>query len=266
MSVTAPHLNLSALEAIAKIIGDRYTGPEITAFFRKAGFPQVSHDGSTKWRFTLVALENLQREIYGDANIAKVLETLCNPQEFFGRPEAHSELVERIDEIVSFYGLVVDRKTGKLAVSEKARAELRRRESAEAQAFDARKLHPEVIKHGRDLFVQGRHFHAVFECCKAFDRAVASKSLIDEHGEKLMGIALSLSGPLKLNSQRSQSEINEQEGIMHLCKGLMRAIRNPEAHEPELDWPIDQRDALDILSLISFLYRKLGAAVYFKSP
>jgi len=78
-------------------------------------------------------------------------------------------------------------------------------------------------------------------------------------------MALSLSGTLKLNSQQTQTEINEQEGIMHLCKGLMRAIRNPEAHEPQLDWPLDQQDALDVLSLISFLYRKIETAVYFKA-
>lgn len=266
MSVTIPHLHLSALEAIAKIIGDRYTGTAITAFFRKAGFPQIRHDGSTKWKFVACALEQIQNQPYGNANIAKILEALCNPQEFFGNPNAHAEIIDKIDEIVSFYSLIVDCKTGKLVVSEKARAELRQREPVEAQAFDARNLHPEVIKHGRNLFIQGRHFHAVFECCKAFDRYVADKSLVNEHGDRLMGAALSLSGPLKLNAQRSQSEINEQEGIMHLCKGLMRAIRNPEAHEPELDWPIDQQDALDILSLISFLYRKVEIAIYFGSP
>jgi uncharacterized protein (TIGR02391 family) len=180
------------------------------------------------------AFEKLQNAAYGDVNIARVLETLCNPQEYFGQPEAHANVVERIDEIVSFYGLSVDPRTGKLLVSEQARAELRQRKSAEVQAFDSRRFHSEVIKHGRELFVQGRHFHAVFECCKAFDRLVASKAQIDEHGDKLMGMALSLSGTLKLNSQRTQTEVNEQEGVMHLCKGLMRAIRNPEAHEPQL--------------------------------
>jgi uncharacterized protein (TIGR02391 family) len=264
--MSVPNFHLSALEAIAKIIGERYTGSEITAFFRKAGFPQISHDGSTKWRFTFAALEHVQKATNGNINIAKIIETLCNPQEFFGRPEEYTRIVDEIDEIMGFYGLCVDPKTGKLLVSEKAKAELRERESAEAKALDSRLLHREVIKHGRELFVRGRHFHAVFECCKAFDRLVASKSLINEHGDKLMGIALSLSGPLKLNTQRTQSEVNEQEGIMHLCKGLMRAIRNPEAHEPELDWPINQQDALDILSLISFLYRKIESAVYYGGP
>lgn len=264
--MNVPSFKLSALEAIAKIIGDRYTGSEITAFFRKAGFSKIMHDGSTKWRFTFSALEHIQKLPSGNTDIAKILEALCNPQEFFGRPDEHSQLIDIVDEIVGFYGLKIDPKSGKLLVSGEAKAELRQRESAEAKAFDGREFHREVVKHGRDLFVQGRHFHAVFECCKAFDRLVANKSHVTEHGDKLMGMALSMSGPLKLNTQQSQSEINEQEGIMHLCKGLMRAVRNPEAHEPELDWPITQKDALDILSLISFLYRKIDLAVYYQGP
>ena len=78
-----------------------------------------------------------------------------------------------------------------------------------------------------------------------------------------MGAALSLRGPLKINTQRSETEQNEQEGVMHLCMGLMRAIRNPEAHEPELDWTITQEDALNILSLVSFLWQKIDTAKYF---
>ena len=84
---------------------------------------------------------------------------------------------------------------------------------------------------------------------------------MEKHGSELMSAALSLKGPLKLNSQRTETEKNEQEGIMHVCMGLMRAIRNPESHEPELDWPITREDALDILSLISFLYRQIDKTV-----
>lgn len=266
MSGKIPHFNLSALEAIAKIIGDRYTGTEISAFFRKAGFPEIVHDGSTKWRFVFSALEAIQKSPNGDANIAKILEILCDPQEFFGNPELHTHILGDIDEILSFYGLSINPQNGKLIVSTEAKAKLRKRKSIEAEVFDARQLHPEVVKHGRNLFIQSRHYHAVFECCKAFDRFVANKAQINEHGDKLMGAALNVNGTLKLNSLQTQSEINEQEGVMHLCKGLMRAIRNPEAHEPELDWPINQQDALDILSLISFLYRKIEAAIFFKMP
>src|SRR5947209_2402063 len=50
-----------------------------------------------------------------------------------------------------------------------------------------------------------------------------------------------------------------------LSAGLMSAIRNPTAHEPAVDWPISLDDCLDILSFISFLYRQLDKAVYFKA-
>jgi uncharacterized protein (TIGR02391 family) len=92
---------------------------------------------------------------------------------------------------------------------------------------------------------------------------VSEKSKIDKHGSDLMRASQSLKGPLKLNTQRTETERNEQEGLMHLCMGLMRAIRNPESHEPELDWPITREDALDILSLISFLYRQIDEAIFY---
>lgn len=43
-----------------------------------------------------------------------------------------------------------------------------------------------------------------------------------------------------------------------------RNKRNPTAHEPAITWLIDKQDCLDILSLISFLYRQLDKAVYFR--
>jgi hypothetical protein len=48
---------------------------------------------------------------------------------------------------------------------------------------------------------------------------------------------------------------------MYLCMGLMNAVRTPQAHEPELHWPMSREDTLDVLALLSFLFRKLAAAV-----
>lgn len=65
-------------------------------------------------------------------------------------------------------------------------------------------------------------------------------------------------------AQITETERNEQEGIMHLSRGIMGAIRNLQAHEPALDWPITKEDALDLLSFLSFLFRKLDKTAYFK--
>jgi len=260
--VNIEQFNLSALEAIAQIIGDRYKGSEITELFKKAGFPEIVHDGSTKWRFVYAELQDLQKQDYGPHNIAKIIEKLCDPQEYFGNADNYALIVDSINEIVSFYGLKVS-ENGKIFFDSSVSPKLKSSQKIAEKIFDERNYHLEVRKHGQKLFVEEKYFHAVFECCKAFEKYVKEKSNIDKHGSKLMSNALSLSGPLKLNTQTTETEKNEQNGIMHLCMGLTSAIRNKGAHEPELDWPISQEDALDILSLLSFLWRKIDSTVYY---
>jgi len=42
--------------------------------------------------------------------------------------------------------------------------------------------------------------------------------------------------------------------------GLFGAVRNPTAHAPKVTWPMTEQDALDVLSLVSFVHRKLDSA------
>jgi uncharacterized protein (TIGR02391 family) len=52
----------------------------------------------------------------------------------------------------------------------------------------------------------------------------------------------------------------EQRGFMNLLKGLFGTFRNTAAHAPKITWKIDEQDALDILSLISLVHRRLDSA------
>ena len=45
-----------------------------------------------------------------------------------------------------------------------------------------------------------------------------------------------------------------------LAKGLFSAVRNPTAHAPKVAWAVERQDALDILTLVSLLHRRLDAA------
>lgn len=133
------------------------------------------------------------------------------------------------------------------------------------EEFLRRNFHAEVIKHSQKLFAQGNYFHAVFESAKAYNKDVKQKSMSDKDGQALM---LSVwgceNGVLKITSCKTQTDKDFQDGIKFISGGLMSAIRNPTAHEPAIHWPIDKQDCLDILSLISFLYRQFDKAVYFK--
>ena len=168
-----------------------------------------------------------------------------------------------MNEVLNFYGFKINA-DGKMVINNESSRALRSSESEDAKIFDLRKFHPEVIKHGRSLFKEQHYFHAVSECCKAFDKYVSEKSKISKRGIELMSAALSLNGTLKLNKQETETEKNEQEGTMHLCFGLMKAIRNPTGHETEIDRKIPPEDALDILSLISLLYRSIDKSSYYK--
>jgi len=130
--------------------------------------------------------------------------------------------------------------------------------------FHKRNFHSEIHLHSKKLFIQGNYFHAVFESAKAFNNQVKQKAISQKDGEPLMMESFSLNGVLKITKCESDSEKNVQEGIKFLSSGLMRAVRNPTAHEPALDWPINKQDCLDLLSLISFLFRQLDNATYFK--
>lgn len=69
--------------------------------------------------------------------------------------------------------------------------------------------------------------------------------------------AFSANSPtLKLNKFVSASEKDEQRGYMDIFAGTMIGIRNPRAHEHELD---DEPEvALEILVLANHLMRKLN--------
>jgi len=134
------------------------------------------------------------------------------------------------------------------------------------QLFHLRNFHPEVTKHAQKLYLQGNYFHAVFEACKAYNQQVKQKAQSDKDGNALMLEVWGCEkGVLKVTQCNSQTDKDVQDGIKFLSAGLMGAIRNPTAHEPALLWPIDKQDCLDILSFISFLFRQLDKAVYFKA-
>jgi uncharacterized protein (TIGR02391 family) len=138
-------------------------------------------------------------------------------------------------------------------------------ESKDKKEFLQRGFHSEVIRHCQVLFVQGNYFHAVFEACKVYNKLVAEKALSSKDGEPLMMEVWGWqNGVLKVTACQTETDKNVQDGIKFLSAGLMRAMRNPTAHEPALHWPITKEDCLDMLNFVSFLLRQLDKAVYYK--
>ena len=76
-----------------------------------------------------------------------------------------------------------------------------------------------------------------------------------------MSKAFSIQNPILILAPLiTESAKSEQKGFANLLIGLFGAVRNPLAHAPKTTWPMSEQDALDILTLISLVHRKLDHA------
>jgi len=124
--------------------------------------------------------------------------------------------------------------------------------AAPSTYFDRLNLHPRILTVARERFMGGQPWDAVFAASKAVINFVKERSdRYDLDGTPLVRTVFSKNDPiLAFNELSNPTELDEQEGIMHLFEGAVLAIRNPGGHSfPEGS---DQR-AIEYLSLISML-------------
>lgn len=106
-----PRLNKlsdEVLEYIAHIIAGIKTGSEITEFFRVAGFPEIRHDGSTKWRFVYGALQKLNEE--SPYHVVKVIEKLADPKQYIGQEDLHRKVIEDLKKALKCEDITINEK------------------------------------------------------------------------------------------------------------------------------------------------------------
>jgi len=98
--------------------------------------------------------------------------------------------------------------------------------------FDRIQFHPKVVEASRELFKDGHYRDAIYRAFVEVNNFVKDKADSQLDGRKLMSTVFSLDSPIiKLNSLKTQSDRDEQEGFMFLFMGAMEGIRNPKAHE-----------------------------------
>lgn len=109
------------------------------------------------------------------------------------------------------------------------------------------------------LFMDGHYTRAVEEAFKFLNNLVKRRAGLPEDGAPLMRRAFSLNSPiLTLNSGRSRSEQDEQQGHMEILAGCMTGIRNPRAHEH--DWVDNEKRALQLLAFADYLVQRVKSA------
>jgi uncharacterized protein (TIGR02391 family) len=132
-------------------------------------------------------------------------------------------------------------------------AQLKRRaEEKQREILRDADVHPRIAEACINHFENGEYRSAVLDACLALNRLVQDKSgRPDLDGAKLMWKVFSPDEKvLVINELADESDISEQNGVMHLLAGAMLALRNPRAHA--LD-PDAFEGALDRIMLLSLL-------------
>ena len=128
-----------------------------------------------------------------------------------------------------------------------------------------RGVHHDVLAFCKAELIQHNYFHAVFEATKSVADKIRSMSGLTGDGAGLVDQALGLGQGgmplLAFNSLQTETERDEQKGLMNLIKGMFGAFRNVTAHAPKILWTVTEQDALDLLTIASLIHRRLDSAV-----
>ena len=111
------------------------------------------------------------------------------------------------------------------------------------------------------LFAGGHYALAVQQACIYFANMVSKTSgRADKDGADLMWTVFSPHNPvLRLNDLQTKSDKNEQQGYMEIFAGAMTGIRNPRAHEHDIE--DSPEDAFALLVFYDHLMRMLNNSI-----
>jgi uncharacterized protein (TIGR02391 family) len=258
------------LEAVSKALGhtsEGLTGPEIAHALATCRIPDVDPN-NTKWKrlYNALAAEQGKR---GSANhVIGFIHISMKPVRWSGKRAEFEQLRTRLNAALLFVGLELHedgavRRTN--AVSTLGEAE--KRAFRLRTALEDRNVHPDVLHFCRAELLQENYFHAVLEASKSVANKIRSRTGLTSDGATLATEAFAPgkagSPKLAINNLSNDTELGEQRGFTNLLVGLFGTFRNPTAHAEKIYWPITEQDALDILSLVSLVHRKLDVAQTF---
>ncbi len=256
----------SILQSISDVLGatnDGLSGSKISRYLRDCNIHDINPSLSKRERIYEALKEKQSADRCGD-NVAAFIQHSMDPVRYHNAQEWFEETRSRLNHVLAFAGYEL-RENGKLHHTEsvETHCEANARASRLRQDLLIRRVHPDVLNYCRDELLVDNYFHAVFEATKSVADKIRSLSGLTIDGSELVEQAFSFKSTiphLALSSLRTESEKSEQKGFINLLKGLFGTFRNTTAHAPKITWKIEEQDALDILSLVSLVHRRLDSA------
>lgn len=266
-----PPFSASSLESISKILGDTdngLTGSKIGQILTECSIADT-HPTHTKWQRLYNALTNHQNEKQYGNHVVAFINKVIDPVKHTSKPEIFRKYREQLIPILSFSALGIN-ENGKINWVKKAESlddALSRANRIKAE-LERRKAHAEVMLYCREELMRESSFHAVLEALKGIASRMRALSGFGEDGAELVTKMFSLgkddNPEFAINDLKDDSMKSEQKGFVNLLIGMFGMFRNTTAHAARISWLMPETDALDILTAVSLVHRKLDKAYKYK--
>lgn len=254
-------LSGNIIEGIARILGDTskgLTGSEINHLLSQSKLKNPD-PGITKWKRIYNSFVEFQNRTHISNNIFTFILITMDPSRYIGQSQLFHELRDDLNQQLSFAGFKISEE-GKLQKVKIAKTlkDAEERANRLKSKLKNRNAHDEIFKYCKAELLANNYFHSVFEAVKSLAERIRTKSGLTKDGSALIDEAFSIKNPLlKINDLSSETMESEHKGFANLIKGVFGMFRNTTAHAPKITWSISEEDALDILSTISLIHRKL---------
>lgn len=255
-------IDSGTLEGLSKILGDTtkgLTGPELSKFIPESGLIDVDFS-NTKWKRLYNSFAEYQNRTHNSNSILKFINVSIKPSRFVGQNDKFETLRTELNKRLSFIGLELNEKgvfnpVAKTTTITQAEQRVNRFKTK----LENRNIHSKIYEYCNAELITENYFHSVFEAVKSIAEEIRKRSNLTLEGAELIDKALSVTNPLiKINSLQTETEQSEQKGFSNLIKGIFGMFRNTTAHSPKVVWEITEDEALDIMTTISLVHKKLN--------
>lgn len=260
-----PQITPNQIEQVARIMGDTengFTGSEIAHFLAQCQMNDPN-PGLTKWKRLYNAFCYAVNGNGSTNSIFQFIQHCMEPAQGLNNPERYNLMRLELNKVLMLIGVEI-RDDGHFYSVSKAQSlgEVQRRTKELRDKLTGYGAHPEVLKCCRTELLAQDYFHAVQEAAKSLCDRVRTMSGLSTDGTDLFQTAFSIRSPyIAYNSLRTSSEQNQQNGLKEMLCGVIHMVRNVTAHELRIHWDVNEKDAIDILSQISYIHKLLDICI-----
>lgn len=260
-----PAIDGGTLEGLAQILADTNSGlkgSELSKFIPEAGLADIDST-NTKWKRLYNSFVEYQNNVGNSNSILKFINLAMKPSRYIGRQGEYEDIRSELNKRLCFIGLFLN-ESGIFNPVERTQtiSEAEQRINRFKSKLELRNIHSNIYQYCNSELISENYFHAVFEAVKSIAEEIRRKTNLTLDGGELVDRAFSINAPLiRINILETETHKSEQKGFGNLIKGVFGMFRNTTAHSPKIIWHIEEDEALDIMTTISLIHKKLDKGI-----